>query len=235
MNKYFSFIAIVAILCSSGVGVAQTTVSLRSRIAQAALIKQAEVTLVFDWQREIRLRDVMSRPPRGSARHHNVTLKTEYKTTRCKGALTQTGYVVTPALCTREADWHLSRVTLLFADGRKGTGTEKTFSVRGEVAYVRVSADLTQGLHGLVLATTPYGKSLEEHFGGGVMEALASLFRSKGVTHSKRWFRPGKTYPESSLKVGDAVVYNGKLVALVKETISHYRYLSDRPLAVIRT
>ena len=234
MNKYLSQIVVCSILCISNMGFAQTNVALQRNIAHNVQVKQAEVKITLDWFREVEIRDVMVRPVRGFVHKSKVVLDKQTKQTQCKGVLVQTGQVVMPNVCMKR-NWLLNKFTLTFANGKKGIGTSKSFRKKGDVVYIEIAPELTKGLVGLPLAATPQGKSLKEYFGDGIIDALASFFHSKGVACSKRYYRPGKVhYGDSTIQVGDAVLYKGKLVALVKDSVNHIHAVSEKPLAILR-
>lgn len=234
MNKYFLQVVVSSILCIGNLSFAQTTADLQRNITRVAQTQQAEVKITLDWFREVEMRDVMLRPSRGGIHKSKVVLDKQTKQTQCKGVLVQTGQVVMPKVCMKR-NWQLSQFTLSFANGKKGVGTSKSFRTKGDVVYIEVSSGLTKGLKGLPMALTPKGKSLEEHYGRGVLDAIASFFRSKGVSCSERYYRPGKVhYGDSTLQVGDGVLYQGKLVALVKDSVRHVRVVSEKPLAILR-
>lgn len=236
MNKHITSVVLSSILCISSLGVAQThSANLTRNVACATQKHLAEVNVTLDWAREIKMEDVMVRPARGGARKSNVVLNKQTKQTTCKGILTHKGQVVIPTVCTDQGDWQLTKLTLVFANGKKGVGPAETLRIKDEVAYIKVNVELTKGLIGLPTLTTPKGKSLEEHFGHSILNTLSSFFRSKGVVISKRYLRPGKVhYADSTLQVGDGVLYQGKLVALVKKDVHHLRSISESPLAILR-
>ncbi|MBO4675519.1 MAG: hypothetical protein J5601_05510 [Elusimicrobiaceae bacterium] len=235
MNKYFLKIVIAGILSIGSLGFAQTTANLQRNITRVAQTQQAEVKITLDWFREVEMREFMVRPARGGIHKSKIVLDKKTKQTQCKGVLTQAGQVVMPAVCAKQGNWQLSQFTLTFANGKKGIGNSKAFRMEGEVVYIEVVSELTKGLVGLPLAVTPKGKSLEEHYGKGILDTIASFFRSKGVACSERYYRPGKVhYGDSTLQVGDAILYKGKLVALVKDSVKHVHTVSEKPLAILR-
>ena len=235
MNKYFLKIAVSSILCIGNLSFAQTTADLQRGIARVVQTQQAEVKITLDWFREVEMRDVMLRPSRGGIHKSKIVLDKQTKQTQCKGVLTQKQQVVAPAVCVKQGNWQLSQFTLSFANGKRGTGTSRAFYVKGDVVYIQVAPELTQGLTAIPLAVTPKGKTLQEHYGKGILDTIASFFRSKGVVCSDHYYRPGKVhYGDSTLQVGDGVLYNGKLVALVKKDVKWVREISEKPFAIIR-
>jgi len=236
MNKYISLISMCSMFFTGSLCFAQvSTASMQRQIATQMHAKQAEVQITLDWTQEVEMREVMLRPVRGFVHPSKIVLTTRQKTTHCRGMLIETGQVVTPAVCVRNGNWDLSKITLAFSNGKQGIGAAGSVSVKEDVAYIKVCPKLTQGLVGVPVALTPKGKSLKEHFGDKVMNTLSSFFHSKGVVQSQHYFRPGKVhYSNSTLQVGDGILYEGKLVALVKKNIKHYRSLSEKPLAILR-
>ncbi len=234
MNKYFLKVVIAGILFVGNVGFAQTTADLQRKVTRVAQTQQSEVKITLNWFREVEMRDVMLRPSRGFVHKSKIVLDKKTKQTQCKGVLVQTGQVVMPKVCMKQ-NWQLNQFTLIFANGKKGIGTSKSFRMKGDVVYIEVSPELTKGLKGLPMEATPKGQSLEEHFGHGVLDTIASFFHSKGVVCSKRYYRPGKVhYGDSTLQVGDGILYQGKLVALVKKDVKRIHEVSEKPLAILR-
>ena len=235
MNKYITNVVVCSIICVGSFGFAKANTADLERNVKHAINRQlAEVNITLNWSHNVKMKDVMSRPPRGSARNSNIVLKKETKQTRCKGTLTQTGQVVMPTVCINHGNWELENFALLFANGKKGVGTTKSIYIKKDVAYIKVAPELTKGLTGIPVLTTPKGKSLKEHFGRGILDTLSSFFHSKGVEISRRYLRPGKVYRDFTLQVGDAVLYKGQLIALVKKDVKHLYEISEQPLAVLR-
>lgn len=214
---------------------AQSEVTLKRNITRAVNENNSEVALTVKWKKAVRMRDVMSRPPRMGA-NGNMVIRYDTKTTSCNGILTNTGYVATPAVCVQDDDFTLAEITLQFANGQRGTGHGQSFSVKEDVAYIRVRAELTRGLTGVPLAKIPTGQSLHETFGSQMTSFLVNFFNKRGI-HA-RFCRIGHSSVKPDLHVGDAVILDGKLVALVKEVPSVYRAnifgkAPEFPLAII--
>ena len=215
---------------------AQNTTDLTRNITRAINEAQAEVLITVNWEKPVRLRDVMSRPPRMGA-NKNMILRYDKKTTSCKGILTNTGKVVTPAVCVQDDDFTLKKLTMQFSNGNKEEGNSHSFFIKEDVAFVRVSAESVHGLAGIPVAKIPFGQTLHETFGDTVTAFLLNFFQRHGIhRHVRRGI--GYTARKPSLQVGDAVILDGKLVALIRKvphvySTTFFGSAPEDPLAIV--
>lgn len=214
----------------------QTNLQRAAATAQAQQESSVLVTAVL--RKPVKMSDVMCRPTRGC---NNQVVSYKQKTNTCRGTLSQSGKrVYMTADCVTESGYNLSSVSLQFANGKVAKGTGQSVVVEEDTAYALVKEDVTRGLHGLVFATIPQGQSLQETFGKKMTYFLADFFRQKGVS-SRRLCRMGSSLGRGNitLRVGEPVIYQGKVVALVKDVPSRLPRLSgkvsENALAVIRS
>jgi len=215
---------------------AQKESDLKENVTRAVNENTSEVNITVDWQKPVRMRDLMSRPPRGGA-DGDMVIRYDTKTLSCKGMLTDTGRVVMPAVCVQNEYFTLTGVTLSFSNGQKLTGDQNSLSIKEELAYIPVSADVTRGLTGVPLARIPAGKTLHETFGKKVSFFLLNFFQTHGIRSRAR--RTGVVMPKPNLQIGDAVMLDGRLVALIKEVPHVYSagfsgIAPEFPLAIVR-
>ncbi len=214
----------------------QTNLQRAAAAAQAQQESSVLVTAVL--RKPVKMSDVMCRPTRGCK---DQVLSYKQQTNTCRGTLSQGGKrVYMTADCVVESGYNLSSISLQFANGKVAKGTGQAVVVNEDAAYALVKEDVTRGLHGLAFATIPQGQSLQETFGEKMTHFLADFFRKKGVS-SRRLCRIGGSVGKgkTTLRVGEPVVYQGKVVALVKEVPSRLPRLSgkvsENALAVIRS
>lgn len=240
MNKYLLRSVIPGLLCAVGLGFVHAATPELQRnivdaIADAIVIKQAEVNVAYHFVREVEKRVFEERRrPRELTFRSKVVNVMEDKVTQCKGMLIEGNKVVTPSSCLLGGVWEADYVKLAFSNGKEKF-FEKGWSKEGDLVYIDVDEETIQGLIAIPVAYTPGKESLEEHFGKDIWQTLQSFFDSKGVVQKERHFHLGKEKnPNSTLQVGDPIIYDGKLVALVKKDIKSYRNLSEKPLAIMR-
>ena len=210
--------------------------SVASAQAQAQQAQEAAVSITATFQKAVKMSDVMCRRPRCK----DQIISYETKTNICRGTLAKSGVrVYTTANCMRHKDFALSTVTLKFANGRTASGGHGAVGFSGDIAYVAVQASVTRGLNGLDFAVIPQGKSLMDVFGDEIESFLLSFFHEKGVP-ARRRARVGRiSTRHPTVKLGDPVLYNGKVIALVKQVPYIFRRgpfvgVSEKPFAIIR-
>ena len=240
-TSYIKTLLVAALLHISGAAFSQNTRlyntverSVTSAQAQAQQIQEATVVVTSTFQKPVKMSDVMVRRPR--CKDQVLSYKT--KTVTCRGTLAASGQrVYTTANCARQDDYTLSTVSLKFSNGRVAKGGRGAVAVSGDVAYVSVKADVTRGLRGLNFASIPAGKSLLDTFGEDIENFLLSFFHSKGVPSHRR-SRIGGFSHHPTVKVGEPVLYQGKVIALVKQIPFTFRRgifggISESPFAII--
>lgn len=206
--------------------------------AQAKQLSDAAVQVVLDWHKEVKMSDVMFRRPRVK----DSVISVKRKQTHCKGTLLQDGeHVLIPSVCAHKNKYHLDQVTLKFANGYVAQGSAQVLSTKEDITVITVDAQATQGLRGLPVASIPYGQTLQETFGKSMTNWLLQFFHRKGIP--SRSCRCGlhryRTRSNPSLQVGDPVIYNGKLIALVQKIPHVYRDnvfggVTEKYLALVR-
>ena len=214
-----------------------TSAQIERNLNQAVLLDQARVQIATDWEKEVHMRDLMARPPRMGA--GNPVIEVKHTTKNCQGVLLAGNeYVAVPAVCLKNGNFSLKQVRLSFANGRQATGKQGSVSIQGDIGYIRLGKQIAQGLRGLPVKIVKNG-GLQETFGSNMTFALHRFFTSFGVAFKNRVCRVGKQSPRSRLTVGEPVLFEGKLVALVKEVPSRYGTLSgdvsESSLALFRS
>ena len=212
--------------------------TLKRAVATIQNQREASVLVTAVLHKPVKMADVMCRPTRGCK---NQVIAYEQKTNTCRGILSQSGNrVYMTANCVAADDYTLSSISLKFANGKVAKGTQNAVVVQEDAAYALVKENVTRGLRGLAFEAIPQGQSLQETFGEKMTHFLANFFRQKGVS-SRRMCRIGGSFgrEDITLRVGDPVIYQGKVVALVKEVPSrllrHSDKVSEHALAVIRS
>lgn len=205
---------------------------------QAQQLQGAAVTVTATLKKPVKMSDVMMRRPRCK----DQIISYETKTNTCRGTLEQGGRrVYLTADCISKKDYTLFSVKLQFANGKVAVGNKNSVAVKEDIAYVAVKEDVTRGLHGLAFSKIPQGQSLQKTFGAQIEDFLLSFFRQQGVPSRGRCRIGGGAlcHAKKTVKVGDPVVYQGKVIALVRQIPSFFRRglfggVSESPLAIIR-
>lgn len=241
--KPLQLFAVTVAVCLAPAAFCQGTENLEAHLAQAArqahpqsVISQATVDIAVSWEKK----DYYERRVRfHPGKKIRFVKNTEEKTTRCQGVLLEgQNRVLTLASCVKAQDgFEMTGVELSFSNGRRGTGSPRTVSVKDHLAYLRVSEDLTRGVRGLTAAYIPEGKTLADVYGEDFSQRLFSYFVNKGVTSPKGRLLGGRK--QVTLRPGEPFMYEGKLVALFKEVpsklpLSWRGEVAENALAVLR-
>lgn len=217
---------------------ADVKTSLERQALQAVAQQQATVQISTTLQKAQTMRDLMCRPLRGCK---DQVVRYITKTRQCQGILAQgTNRVYVPASCVEKEGFRLTSMQLVFANGRKAVGTQHLVNVVDDIAFIPVEQSLIQGLRGLPVNSIPRGKTLRETFGNKIENFLLSFFHSRGVNDGQRYWALRHPGSKVNVKIGEPVVYQGKVVALVREVphMFHRGFwgnVSEEPLALIRS
>ena len=243
--KYISYTKLllaVLLVSPSATVLAQNSrleTNLQRAVAAIQNQREASVLVTAVLRKPVKMADVMCRPTRGCK---NQVIAYEQKTNTCRGILSQSGKrVYMTADCVAADDYTLSSISLKFANGKVAKGTQNAVVVQEDAAYALVKENVTRGLRGLAFNAIPQGQSLQETFGEKMTHFLANFFHQKGISSRRRMCRIGGSFgrEDITLRVGDPVIYQGKVVALVKEVPSrllrHSDKVSEHALAVIRS
>ena len=202
------------------------------RIAQEARDIQtrtvrAVVSLNFTWAKYATERQFDTYPSRGGVHKSQEVLITKTKNTQCKGILLDNETVATPEVCTHRKGWKLEKITLTFANNTEAEKTANNLEIIEDIAYINVADVKEKGVKGLPFSFVPAGEKLLTYFDDqNIKPALSSFLSGKGVI--KRNYFGGKRYQRevkrhlSKIQLGDAFVYQGRVVALVKKKINWY-------------
>ncbi len=200
--------------------------NIERKIAQQKRIEQSTVSLTFTWIKPTTIRQTDIYPSRGWIHKSKEVPSTKTKTTQCKGILLENGTVATPEVCARKKGWQLEKITLTFFDKTSIEKRDNEWKVIEDICYIDV-ADSKKDVRGLPFSPIPNEENLWEHFGeDNIGPALASFLSSKGV--KKAHYFGNKRYKQSikshlsHMELGDAFIYKGRVVALVKKKINYY-------------
>lgn len=212
--------------------------TLTRRLHQEIRAQQAKVQLMLTWEKEIRMRDLMSRPPRMGA--GNPVISVENKNTVCQGVLLEGNRrVVFPAVCFENDDFLIKKMQISLRNGRRISVAAEQFYTKGDMGYIPLDAQAAQGLQGAAVRVLRRGESLQSSFGSSMTQALHQFFTSHGIAFKTRVCHLGGNGCRRSLQVGEPVFFEGKLVALVKEVPHRYGTVwgtvSEEALAVFRS
>jgi len=196
------------------------------KIVQQKRIDQATVSLTFNWLKNVTVRQTDIYPSRGGIYKSKEISTTKTKTTQCKGILLENGTVATPENCAHKKGWQLEKIILTFSDETSIEKNGDECKVIEDICYIDV-ADFKKDVHGLPFSPIPNEENLWEHFGeDNIRPALESFLSDKGV--KKAHYFGGKRYKQSikrhlsHIELGDAFIYKGRVVALVKKKINFY-------------
>lgn len=243
-NKNYLIIILTVVCMTSAIFSFAEPVDIQREIirslAQATLQSEEEpytVSAWFEWEREVTLGDMMMRSPRRPARKEQV-IHTKHKYTQCRGVLVDDGTrVLLPASCVQQGKYRLRQFSLHFSNNRTTFLGGENLQIGDEIAQVQVSHSVTEGVPSLSVGSVPGGRGLQESYGAEMTTQLYSFFHAHNVGPLRRT-RPGVTLGHGQLQVGDALIYQGRVVALVKKAVSSYADgfggVSENAFAVIR-
>lgn len=222
---------IFSILCVNLLGMAQAQPTqakkLEQKVRAAFLASQAQVQVRTDWEKKIYLQQVLKRPMRPQA--HNQLLSLERQTTLCKGMLLEGNrWVAIPAVCLQKEDFSLANIHLTFANGRQALGTKDSVVIQGDMGYIHLGKQTAQGLSGIAVGKVEEGRTLQESFGTQMTQTLHQFFNSFHIAFKGRKCRIGTHSLKKELTLGEPVLFEGKLVALVKRVPRKYGTVSGK-------
>lgn len=205
----------------------RTLPSVARKIVQQVHLEKATVSITFHWIKPTTIRETEIYPSRGGIHKSREKIITKTKTTQCKGVLLENGRVATPKVCAHKKGWELEKLTLTFFDKTNLEKEADELEIIEDIGYIDVADFKKENLIGLPFSTIPAGKNLWEHFGEeNIGPALDSFLSSKGVI--KAHYFGGKRYRMyvkrhlSRIGLGEAFIYKGHVVALVKKKINYY-------------
>ncbi|MBR4683080.1 MAG: hypothetical protein IKP06_07295 [Elusimicrobiaceae bacterium] len=242
-NIYTKVLFGAVFICLNALAVFAGEAELTPRVARVAAQAQLaenpyEVEISLHWKKEITLRDMMLRAPRRPARQEQV-IKEKQKDTSCRGVLVHDGhYVLFPSVCVEEGKYQLDDLTLHFKNGRRIVIAGEKVKKSGEIIWLPVPADVTLGAPSVQTMPVAAGLSLQEAYGEEMTRHLRLFFHAKNVGPLGRTRIKMSAVERGILQVGDALIYQGKVVALVKKVVGSYTDrlggVSESAFAVIR-
>lgn len=196
----------------------------------------SKASIRFKWEKAVRISDVMTRRPRGA----DVVVRWDHATTTCSGVVSTENRVYFVADCLEPGSFdfeHLKEVQVSFANGQQVVGGKNTIGRYNDVAWVLAPYASLQGVQKLTVLHTPKGQSLQDAYGEAMTRKLKSFFRSKSIPARSHSCRIGYTPHTPKVAVGDPVIIDGKLMALMRYVPSGYQGfwggVSENSLAVI--
>ena len=182
----------------------------------------ATVNLTLQWTKQSRVSDYTHRSRLRGFPDVVVSEKQDYDNA-CKGVLLLgEKSVVAPAICFQR-DWKLTALKIHFSNGEEMEITSPAEQVRlqDELAFITLPRT-AQGVFGAEILYIPKGSGLQHTF-AEMTQVLSRFFAEYGIykkplrgsTRVPHKHTFGKSY--ATLTVGEAIFYQGKLAALVKQ------------------
>ena len=235
MKKIILFFTIS--LCNSALFAQANALNtqVQRQVYAAAQEATSRASIQFTWEKAVRISDVMMRRPRGA----DVVIQRDRATTTCSGVVSKENRVYFVSDCLAPGSFaleHLQKVQITFANGKQVVGGKNTVEKYKDVAWVTVHPGVLHGLPQLSVRHTPRGKSLQDVFGEAMTHKLKAFFQAHLIPAHFR-YRIGRINHPSKAKVGDPVIIDGHLVALMKHIPLIYQDflggVSENSLAVI--
>ena len=142
----------------------------------------------------------------------NANQAEQYTKKQCKGILAQDGQVLFPAVCLKNASSALKEVGFVFSNGQIQSVATDEIKVNADMASVTAKAQATKDLQGLPTQKLPFGQDMRPFFKKFLLSNGVQPISYRDSNHDAAY-----VYREPSLSVGDPVIYQGKVIALVKE------------------
>ena len=235
------FILLTCSLLVSGL-ISQAS-SVETHVQRSAYAAQqaasSKVSLRFMWSKPVHISDVINRRPRGK----DVVVRVDQATATCMGTVSNEGRVYFVADCLEQDGFefeHLQKVLVTLSNGVQVEGRQNNIEIPqdSDVAWILITKATLRGLMPLSVRHTPQGKSLQEAYGEAITQKLKDFFHSKRIAANHRSCRIGGHVSSPKVSVGDPVIIDGKLVALMKSIPHSYRGIwggvSESSLAIIR-
>ncbi len=145
----------------------------------------------------------------------NDMAQKQYTKKQCKGILTQDGQVSFPAVCLKDSHARsLKEIGLTFSNGKIQPVAVDEINLNADMAFVAAKPQAVQGLQGLSVQALPSGKAMRPFFKQFLLnKGVLPLYHRDSNHESAHPY----VYQEPSINVGDPVIYEGKVIALVKE------------------
>ncbi|MBR2081702.1 MAG: hypothetical protein IJ876_01630 [Elusimicrobiaceae bacterium] len=228
----------VVFLCAVGTFAQNNSLNnqVERAVATAANLSAVKASVTFSWEKPVRISDVMCRRPRCE----DVVIRWDHATTTCTGTFSDENKVYFVANCLEPSSFeleHLKEVKVTLSNGVEVFGGKNTVGRYNDIAWINISPNATRGLAGLAVYHTRKGSSLQDAHGSSMTQKLKQYFQSKHIPARSRSCRIGYVPHTSKMSVGDPVVIDGKLMALVKNVPTSYEGffggVSENSLAVI--
>ena len=100
------------------------------------MIQAQTVQVIMNWEKNVHVRDLLTRPARGKAGDTVVSVKT--KTTYCRGHYSSEKQIYFPMACMLDDEFTLSRVTLVLPNGQKWLPAKKELRTDKNKVWVTV-------------------------------------------------------------------------------------------------
>ena len=146
----------------------------------------------------------------------NNAAQAQYTQKQCKGILTQDSQVLFPAVCLKNSSRvQLKEVGFSFSNGKIQPVAMDEITMNADMAVVAAKPQAVEGLQGLPVEALNEGKAMRPFFKQFLLDrGVLPMHYHGGSNHEPSGMY---AYREASIKVGDPVMYQGKVIALVKE------------------
>lgn len=104
------------------------------RINNMVYQNNKSIQVIMDWEKAVRVRDLLSRPARFNSGNTVVAVKT--KKTYCRGYSAGEKKVYFAANCLRDTDFKLARVTVVLPNGQQFLPAKKDLRIDGNIAKI---------------------------------------------------------------------------------------------------
>jgi len=143
----------------------------------------------------------------------------------CRGVLIEGYKMAAPVSCFQKTGYRLNSLYYTLSNGQQIIDDPKSLVVKGDLAYVSL-VNVKDSLKSLPLLAVNSSVSKKE-----IAHAFQNFLKEHNVRHMRHGRNRTVSSSDSTLRVGSALLYNGRVVALAKEKINSYR--GDLPYGIL--
>ena len=143
----------------------------------------------------------------------------------CRGVLIEGYKMAAPVSCFQKTGYRLNSLYYTLSNGQQIIDDPKSLKIKGDLAYVSL-ANVKSSLESLPLLSVNSSVSKKE-----IAPAFQNFLKEHKVQHKRHGRNRTVSSSDSTLRVGSALLYNGRVVALAKEKINSYR--GDLPFDIL--
>lgn len=143
----------------------------------------------------------------------------------CRGVLIEGYKMAAPVSCFQKTGYRLNSLYYTLSNGQQIIDDPKSLTIKGDMAYVSMT-NVKESLKSLPLLAVNSSVSKKE-----IEQAFRNFLTEHNVRHLKHGRNRAVSSRDSTLRVGSALLYNGRVVALAKEKINSYR--GDLPFDIL--